>query len=118
MSAVQPLLGASSDSPPPGGYGKLVTPPCYAQHVPCCWPTGAPSPEIPGQPVGEVPQNEVSPEPSEPPQPSAPPITIMDQIEGYANVGFDKGGSSIPDIPPPLSQAAAPETQHEPPSPE
>lgn len=115
MSSAQPLLGAPSDSPPPGGYGKHIV---FYQYggLQCHWLAGTPSPEVPGL---EAPKNSVAPDPGQaPPQPSAPPLTSMDQISGYANVGFDKG-EAYPNIPPPLSsQPAAPVPQGEPPSPE
>lgn len=113
-SVVQPLLGATSDSPPPGGYGKHIVFYQYGR-LQCHWVVGTPSPEVPGL---EAPKNGIAPEPGQaPPQPSAPPITSMDQISGYANVGFEREAYS--NIPPPLSsQPAAPETQGEPPSPE
>ena len=81
----------------------------------------SPPPDVTLQAVGEVPQGDVTsaPDQAASPQPSAPPLTSMDQISGYANVGFESGGEVGPNIPPPLgSQSLAPQPQSEPPTPE
>ena len=118
MATEQPLLAWPSGQPPES-YGEPMANTVAlcrvsaANTICVCLSGASPPPDVVPPLAGGG--SDITPCP---PEPSAPPITSMDQILGYTNIGFESMGSG-PNVPPPLGTLPpAPPVPNEAPPPE